>query len=447
MFRNPINAFPYANAVDLTTSGNQVPFSFTFQGDVIRQWCVEIKDIDTDTVYYTTDVQDNIATPEYNGDICTVTLTVGSDITATTAITNFSWSLYMNDSTTLMTAGAIKTNSGTYQSNEFYFINCDKPTATFTINNTTVTSDEYTLKNRVLNLTGSYTASTPIKYYQISLFVNDDISDNLIFEGEKEFSQNINFSYSGFDTTKVEGVYINSYTLVITLANQYDLTNVYTISIVLDYEDDIDTESQVEPICVKEKAYNLLTWQGNKVAMGEASGQYTLLNEGQTPVPDTTRVRIDTGTITYDDMSGIPLQVADAENCSVSFVVTIPLEVASLSRSTTVATVKIQGFGTYQFRCQNNRFLCSIGKTNYVGTRTRVLKDFSNTSLVPPKFPIQTNFEEDYVYTWYDDTDSAHEWKNNSTTYWFTDSVVTVWVLLQPAAGSPNADHIETEIV
>ena len=457
MFRNPINAFPYANAVDITTNGNILPISFNFQGDVLRQWCVEIRDNDNDTIYYTSPVQNNISSPKYNGDICSVTLTVGSGGFIATTDNNFSWSVYMNDSTTSLTTTQIVTASDTYQSNEFYFINCDTPKANFTFTGATYDGTTCSLSQNILEVTGDYQSETPLKYYQVTIYAGDDI----IAQSERMFTQNITFEYSGFDYTVtgdpsapvVEGY--NNYSIEIVLVNQFDLTNVYNIPIdltnMLNQITDLDIANLVVyPQCNSSKTYNTITWAGTQVITGKATGDYTLIDEEQPSVPDRTRVQINSGEITYDNVSGTPLIVPNEDNCGLSFVVTIPLEIANKKATTHAQRTNIAKISltegatvnrTYTFSCANGYIYCVWQQPFILTTQGIITTDITNLT---QKFAIQPLFEDNIDYRWYDDT--THTWQNNDTTYWFIDSVATVQIVINTQENvSPS--HFQPDII
>ena len=202
MFRNPINVFPYANAVDLTANGNSSVFNFTFQGDILKQWCVEIKDLDTNNVYYTSPIQNSQTF--YNGDICSITITAGTASTSFTPTntTNFSWSIYLSDKTTALTTQTIKTDSNTYQSNEFNFINSDTPElANTTINGVTINDGgSATITDRTLTYSATYatnSTNTSLKFYNVTII---DSNGNEILKTNNRYTNNISFVYGGLET-------------------------------------------------------------------------------------------------------------------------------------------------------------------------------------------------------------------------------------------------------
>ena len=402
MFRNPINAFPYANAVDLTINGNQVPFSFTFQGDVLRQWCVEIKDIDTDTVYYTTDVQDNINTPKYNGDICTVTLTAGVGITATTAITNFSWSVYMNDSTSLITdTASIKTDSGTYQSNEFYFINSNIPAVTNSyINGVTVPDGSVcTISSRQLDYEATYNTNltnTPLKYYNVTIV---DYQGNVIVQTEDRYSSNIKFTFDGLNSDPD-----HSYNFILTLMSQAGLQNTYTYLITCNYSDTASTMFQ-SVTYDKKRCANVINWYKTMSATGDATGTYNFNNS---------KVDIDTGTITYNNINGSPI-IIDPNNFSYSFNVTLSPEQIWGQEQSKIFHLGSDDKNYHYFYVANGKLSANFYST-YNTTVFANLYNFYTTD----KFAIQNTatVQPNVRYIWTSNTTDI--WRDSASYYWLT---------------------------
>lgn len=403
MFRNPINAFPYANAVDLTDNGDKLPISFTFQGDILRQWCVEIRDNTSDTIYYTSAVQNNINNPKYNGDICTLTLTVGSGGITATTITDLSWSVYMNDSTTLMTATDLKVNSGTYQSNDFYFINSDTPFLTEeTINGvapqqTINTVNSYQL---IYNATyGNNDTNTPLKYYKVTL---TDSHGDIVVETNNRYTAKINFQYDGLANGE-------TYLLSIELVTQVDLSKVYNYNIACSIEGSEEYSTLIRSIETDNiNCCNVLQWY---YAMG-SNGTYTGTGS---PTFNNSRVTLESGTLVYDEINGEPI-ILSGEGFGYSVKLDIPLSIVWDDQTHNLITCDVQN--------QIYRITVGNGYLNFLN-KSITSPFFSNMGIICPlftqdKFAIQnTNVINPTArYLWYNDTTNI--WRNNNSYYWLT---------------------------
>ena len=418
MFRNPINVIPYRSAVDITTADNEFPISFTFQGDILRHWCVEVKDINTDAVYYTSPV---INTTAYNGDICGTTITVvttgSGGIIATTEITELSWSVYLNDNPTTPTD--IKTDDYTYQSNEFYFINSNIPeltnmTLTLISGGDTPITDggTYTLDNRILHIKGDYApnlTNTSLKYYNVTILDNNN---HIVLETDNLYTSDIDFEFGGLSTGE-------TYKVIMFLVSQTDLTNSYTYTINCSYEaDGLPTKFGAEVYFDSDNMANAIRWLYTKNSVPKVTGTYTLRGNNS-------EVDINTGMITYDVLNGQDLNI-DYNNFSFTFKITVnPLVIYRMITTSNIETLcKVTGDKTHyvNFIGEGDSFYAKYNFGSGVVKTRLYTYDFSD------KFAIQDQNLQDTVsnnkYKWFDD--STHLWTNSNSDYWITNTYMNI---------------------
>lgn len=418
MFRNPINAFPYGSAVDLTTTGNTVNFSFEFQGDILRQWCIEIRDIDNDTIYYTTPVQNNISTPKYNGDICTAELTIGSGGFVATTVSNLSWSVYMNDSTTLLTTSEIIVDNNTYQSNGFYFINSAQPTVeNATINDTIIPStteptaiNTYELSYKAQYASNATNASLKYHKFILSAFTSSG-AEELIVETDNMYSSNIQFYYDGLANN-------TTYTLTLILVNQDDLQTTYTYPLKCIIEEASNFEVNVRSItCDTQKCANVIQWYQEIGSQGQSS----ILNNFE-GVNDSF-VKINSGYIYYNEINGENIAL-NQHSFAYSFRVSIPANIiwqnTSFIRLFELSLTNSEtGVGQESYRIAvRNGYLYYYNKKDGVDTRGQICPTTTNVA-----YALQTTSTPDVNtrYLWYNSR--YYNWFDDSTHYWITNDM------------------------